>query len=287
MKNYKYEVIDCDSEAYPNKLKQIDNPPKKLYLAGDISLISTESVAIVGSRKFTKYGREISQIIAKELAKCSITVVSGMALGIDTFAHEASLKANGKTIAVIGTGINMVYPASNRGLMEEIYNKGLIISEYEPNFSGSKFTFPLRNRIISGISSKVVIVEAGAKSGALITANYAIEQGKDVYSVPGNINSYASIGTNKLIYDGANPLINIGDLISNLGIEYVKNDIKINDLSEEEMRIAKEVRESGVITADEIYKKTGYEMSKINSIITILEIKGIIRSYGGKIYYEI
>lgn len=287
MNNYKYEVIDCDSEAYPNKLKEIENPPKKLYLAGDISLLYTESVAIVGSRKFTAYGREISQIIAKELAKYSITVVSGMALGIDTFAHEASLKANGKTIAVLGTGINRVYPASNRGLMEEIYNKGLIISEYEPDFRGSKFTFPLRNRIISGISSKVVIVEAGAKSGALITANYAIEQGKDVYSVPGNINSYASIGTNKLIYDGAIPLINIGDLISNLGIKYVENDIRLKDLSEEEMRIAKIVREAGEITADEIYKKTGYEMSKINSITTILEIKGIVRSYGGKIYYEI
>lgn len=286
MKNYKYEVIDSGSNEYPNKLKEIENPPKKLYLAGDISLISTESVAIVGSRKFTAYGREISQIIAKELAKSSITVVSGMALGIDTFAHEASLKANGKTIAVLGTGINRVYPASNRGLMEEIYNKGLIISEYEPDFSGTKFTFPLRNRIISGISSKVVIVEAGVKSGALITANYAIEQGKDVYSVPGNINSYASVGTNKLIYDGANPLINIGDLISNLGIKDVENDIRLKDLSEEEMRIAKEVREAGEITADEIYRKTGYKMSKINSITTILEIKGIVRSYGGKIFYE-
>lgn len=286
MARYRYKIVEFDNPDYPAQLKKIDNPPKKLYCAGDLSLLNGKMAAVVGSRKFTEYGREIAEMIGRELAKASIPVVSGMAYGIDTFAHEGTLGAFGKTVAVLGTGINKAYPASNRGLMDRIYQQGLIVSEFEPDFPGKRYAFPLRNRIISGISSHVIIVEAGNKSGALITANYALEQGKEIYAVPGSILSYASSGTNKLIYDGATPLINIKEVIDDIGGNYMKASDKLNSLSEKEKKIAVLIQESGGITSDEIYEKTNERMNSINAIITILELKGVVRTFGGRVYYD-
>ncbi len=287
MDRYKYKLVNFDNNDYPESLKKIDNPPKKLYCAGDISLLKSKMVAVVGSRKFTSYGREISGLVSRELARVGITVVSGMAYGIDAFAHEGAINVSGKTVAVLGTGINKVYPAANRGLMDKIYEEGLLISEFEPDFPGKKYTFPLRNRIISGLSSHVIIVEAGIKSGALITANYALEQGKEIYSVPGNIMNYASAGTNKLIYDGATPLINIKDLVNDIGVEFIENKDELKGLGEDEKTFALMIKENSGITADEIYEMTNKKMSSINAIITILELKGVIRTFGGRIYYDV
>lgn len=283
---YKYKIIDFNHPDYPEELRTIDNPPKKLYCAGDISLLKSKMAAVVGSRKFTSYGREISGLVSRELAKVGITIVSGMAYGIDTFAHEGALKMSGKTVAVLGTGLNKAYPAVNRGLMDRIYLNGLLISEFEPDFPGKKYAFPLRNRIISGLSSHVIIVEAGIKSGALITATYALEQGKEIYSVPGNIMNYASAGTNKLIYDGATPLVNIRDLINDIGGEFIENKDELKGLGDEEKKFALMIKKSSGITADEIYEITNKKMSSINAMITILELKGVIRTFGGRIYYD-
>lgn len=286
MDRYKYKIININHEDYPEQLRMIDNPPKQLYCAGDISLLETKSAAVVGSRKFTSYGRQITRLISRELARIGATIVSGMALGIDTFAHDGALNAAGKTIAVLGTGLNKVYPAANRALMDKIYEEGLLISEHEPGFGGSRYTFPLRNRIISGISDCTIVVEAGIKSGALITASYALEQGKQIYSVPGNINSAASAGTNQLIHDGATPLFYIRDVIEDLGLSYEEKEDRLSILSEEERIVVTQVIGKNGVTVDEICKETNKKVSRINSLITILELKGVLSTYAGRIYYE-
>lgn len=287
MKRYNYRLIDFEDLEYPKSLRVIDNPPKELYCAGDISLLKSKNAAVVGSRKFTSYGREVSGLVSRELAKVGITVVSGMAYGIDTFAHEGALKVSGKTAAVLGTGLNKAYPAVNRGLMDRIYEEGLLISEFEPDFPGKKYAFPLRNRIISGLSSHVIIVEAGLKSGALITASYALEQGKEIYSVPGNIMNYSSAGTNKLISDGAIPLININDLISDMGVNSIDNGDELKDLSEDEKKFAMMIKNNSGITTEGIYDRTNKKISSINAMVTVLELKGVIRTFGGRIYYDV
>ena len=287
MKRYNYRLIDFEDLEYPKSLRVIDNPPKELYCAGDISLLKSKNAAVVGSRKFTSYGREVSGLVSRELAKVGITVVSGMAYGIDTFAHEGALKVSGKTAAVLGTGLNKAYPAVNRGLMDRIYEEGLLISEFEPDFPGKKYAFPLRNRIISGLSSHVIIVEAGLKSGALITASYALEQGKEIYSVPGNIMNYSSAGTNKLISDGAIPLINIKDLISDMGVNSIDNGDELKDLSEDEKEFALMIKNNSGITTEGIYDRTNKKISSINAMVTVLELKGVIRTFGGRIYYDV
>lgn len=287
MKRYNYRLIDFEDLEYPKSLRVIDNPPKELYCAGDISLLKSKNAAVVGSRKFTSYGREVSGLVSRELAKVGITVVSGMAYGIDTFAHEGALKVSGKTAAVLGTGLNKAYPAVNRGLMDRIYEEGLLISEFEPDFPGKKYAFPLRNRIISGLSSHVIIVEAGLKSGALITASYALEQGKEIYSVPGNIMNYSSAGTNKLISDGAIPLINIKDLISDMGVNSIDNGDELKYLSEDEKKFALMIKNNSGITTEGIYDRTNKKISSINAMVTVLELKGVIRTFGGRIYYDV
>ena len=195
--------LTIDEPAYPALLKQIKDPPKELYYAGDVSLLSTRCVAIVGSRKFTAYGRRIAGRIAGRLAACGVTVVSGMAIGIDGIGHRSALEAGGRTIAVLGNGLDVMYPAANRELKADILRRGLLISEYPPGMKGTKYTFPQRNRIISGLSVGVLVVEAPETSGSLITAARAAEQGRDVFAVPGNIDAVTFRGSNLLIRDGA------------------------------------------------------------------------------------
>ena len=191
MKEHKIELITICDKEYPDKLKYIENAPIALYILGNKSLLKEKSIAVVGSRTCTEYGKTMSQAFSYLLAKNNITIISGLALGIDTFAHEGALLAEGKTIAVIGTGIDLVYPKENIKLMHEIIDKnGLIISEYPLGTKPNKNNFPGRNRIISAISDGVLVIEAREKSGALITVNYALEQGKEVYVVPRKYNQY-------------------------------------------------------------------------------------------------
>ena len=211
--------ISIESSKYPDSLKQIYDPPKKLYVIGDEKLLNNNSIAIVGSRDNTEYGKKAAKYFAYNLAKENICIVSGLARGIDSFAHIGTLQAKGKTIAVVGNGLDIVYPKENEKLAQEIIKSGgAIISEYPIGSKPERFHFPARNRIISGLSNGVLVVEAKEKSGSLITADFAIEQGKEVFVVPGNINSLNSVGTNSLIKDGAILVSNYQEILQWLDI---------------------------------------------------------------------
>ncbi len=213
-----FKKIDIDSLDYPESLKHIDYPPKNLYYLGDCSLLKNNCLAIIGCRSASKYGLKISNIFSDGVSKAGITIVSGLAKGIDKIAHEASINNIGKTIAVLGNGVDIIYPAENEELYYKIINNGgLIISEFEPGVLPLKENFPRRNRIISGISRGVLVVEAKKRSGTMTTVNHAINQGKEIYVIPGNIDSLNSIGTNDLIKDGAKLVTNFKEIVCDFG----------------------------------------------------------------------
>ena len=284
--------ITMESDEYPDSLREIQGSPRELYCIGDISLLKTPCAAIVGSRRYTIYGRQTALMIGKMLAGRGITVVSGMAKGIDSFAHQGALsKQEGKTIAVLGTAIGKPYPASNAALMEEIEEKGLVISEYPPDFPGSQYGFPARNRIISGLSKSVIVVEAGLKSGSLITAQIAGDQGQTVFAVPGNINSQFSIGTNLLIRDGAYPLVVVDDVIREMGVQSLNRGTFGEDqegfpveMDDDEKKLYSEIRQEQGISPDALSEKVELPISKINGILTVMEIKGAIMMCSGRIF---
>jgi DNA processing protein len=222
--------------------------------------------------------------IGKRLAENEIIVVSGMAWGVDSYSHRGALDGKGKTIAVLGCGIDICYPAGNRQLRQEILEEGLIVSEYPPGYPASSFTFPLRNRIISGLCEATVIVEAGLNSGSLITAERAVEQGRNVFAVPGNINSIHSIGTNKLIQDGAYPLAVIDDVFEVLGIKKKENFEVMEKLGKDERRVLSVIMKSSEVSINYICNLIEMEPSQVAAIVTILEMKGIIYSALGKIF---
>ncbi|HJJ04297.1 MAG TPA: DNA-processing protein DprA [Clostridiaceae bacterium] len=210
-------IITIMDKEYPKKLKKIEDCPMYLYTKGNIELLNKKSIAIVGSRNCTSYGKEVAQIMAKQLVSNNIIVVSGLAKGIDTFSHLGAINYYSSTIAVLGCGIDRIYPNENRRLAQNILQKnGLIISEYVMGTKPERLNFPARNRIISGISDGVLVVEATNKSGALITVDFAIEQGKDVFAIPGNINSIFSNGTNQILKEGAKLTNNVMDILEEL-----------------------------------------------------------------------
>lgn len=214
----KIELITIYDKEYPESLKEIYDSPIVLFAKGNIKLLNKKNVAIVGSRNCTEYGKNISKKFAYDLAKQNICIVSGLAKGVDKYAHIGALDAKGDTIAVIGNGLDIVYPYENKYLSERIIkNNGLIITEYIIGTRPDKMNFPARNRIISGLSKGIVVVEACLKSGSLITVDFGLEQGKDIFAVPGNIDSCNSEGTNELIKQGANVVIKSQDIIEVLG----------------------------------------------------------------------
>lgn len=206
--------IRLGDENYPLKLQNIYAKPQNLYLIGDESLLNSKSIAIIGCRDCTEYGKNNAFRFGYELAQRGICIISGLARGIDAYAHMGALKAKGKTIAVLGCGLDVIYPEGNLRLYQEILrNSGAIITEYPIGTKPEKHHFPARNRIISGLSDGVLVVEAKRRSGTSITVNYALEQGKDVFAIPGNISSINSYGTNELIKEGAIPVTNVEDII--------------------------------------------------------------------------
>lgn len=214
MEKNNIKIVNYTNKDYPQKLNYIKNRPIVLYMMGNTKNVNNETVAIVGSRMASLYGKKNAYFFSYELAKRNVNIASGLAKGIDAYSHIGALKAKGKTIAVIGCGLDQIYPKENEKLYYKILeNDGLIISEYIVGTKPEKVNFPRRNRIISGISNSVIVVEASKKSGSLITANYAIDQGKEVWAVPGNINFVNSIGTNNLIKDGANVLTELSDIV--------------------------------------------------------------------------
>lgn len=211
------KIIYQAQKEYPEKLNNIFAPPAKLYLVGDEQILNKPAIAIIGCRDASDYGKKVAFNFAYELAKKGIVIISGLARGIDTYAHLGAVKANGKTIAVLGSGLKHIYPAENKQLCNEIVQKGgTIVTEYEPHVKPLGTNFPTRNRIISGLSNGVLVVEAKQKSGTLITVDYALEQGKNVFVVPGNITSIKSHGTNELIKQGAKPVTNINEILEEL-----------------------------------------------------------------------
>ena len=207
-------VISCLDKRYPEKLKNIYDKPIVLYAKGNLEILNKKSIAMVGCRDCSKYGKDVAKKIAYELAKQGICIISGLAKGIDKYSHIGALQANGSTIAVLGNGLDCVYPDENRDLYKSIIeNNGLIITEYIIGTRPDKMNFPARNRIISGLSDGIVVVEAKERSGSLITADFGLEHGKDIFAVPGNINSYNSVGTNDLIKQGAIVVTSYKDIL--------------------------------------------------------------------------
>lgn len=281
----KIRNVKLGEKDYPELLQYISNPPKILYYIGDITIASKPSIAIVGARKASSYGKWAAYGFAKKLSDYGVVAVSGMAYGIDSYAHKGAVENQGKTIAVLGCGIDICYPASNKELKENILKEGLILSEYEQGVQPLPFRFPMRNRIISGLCIGTIIVEAGLNSGSLITAECAAEQGRNIYAVPGNINNVYSFGTNKLIKDGAIPLTAFDDIIEELGIPRGTPTEKLEiELGKDEREIYDIVRQNGEITTDFICRSTGKLPSDVNAMVTILEMKGLLQTALGKVF---
>ncbi|SHH07324.1 DNA-processing protein DprA [Tepidibacter thalassicus] len=281
--------ITINNPRYPKKLKNIYNPPYVLFVKGNVDILSEFSIAMVGSRKPTIYGIWCAKKFSSELSSLGINIISGMALGIDFYSHLGCLNNKGKTIAVLGSSIDKVYPKENINLMNDIIEDGgAVISEYPLGTSARPIYFPMRNRIISGISDGVLIVEAGEKSGALITMDYALEHGKNVFSIPGNINSQMSKGTNKIIKEGAKMITCVDDILEEYNIFYEKNlyvlDKEDIELSKDEQKMVNILKEYGSLHVDLICKYTKLNIKDILGILNVLEIKGIVSELGNKIY---
>ena len=281
--------VYINEEKYPSLLKEISDPPDPLYYIGDLGLLDKECIAVVGSRKTTQYGRWTARTLARKIAAAGGVVVSGMAAGIDACAHWGAIDASVdgeryNTVAVMGCGIDTCYPKNNRELWDKIISNGLVISEYAPGTPAAKYTFPQRNRIISGVSGAVAVIQAPNSSGALITAERAAEQGRDVYAVPANINSEYSFGSNKLLLDGALPLVILDDILTARGLGgNVVHDAELA-LGEEEKQVLKELVSGGERTADQLSYALNLPVAEINGIVTILEMKGIVCTSLGKIF---
>lgn len=280
------EIITLKSPNYPRLLKCIYDPPTVLYAKGKLNNDSL-NIAIVGSRNATLYGLDTSAKLAKRLAGYGLTVVSGMARGIDTYAHRGAISVAGNTVAVLGCGLDKVYPPENKKLMQQIIENGAVITEFLPGTAPLAYNFPARNRIISGISAGVIIVEAGEKSGSLITTDYALEQGREVFSVPGNIDSSVSVGTNRLIRDGAKIVTGIFDILDELGVNHEK-PVKMKNpeyecLDNDEKRVVKCLRR-GMLDIDAISRKCGMESNLVSSILLMLELKAVVEQHPGKKY---
>lgn len=283
----KIKKIDVTDKTYPRGLKKISNPPKTLYFKGNL-LPKESCFAIVGTRRCSGYGKQIALEIAGDLAEAGLTIVSGMALGIDTLSHLAIIERNKRTIAVLGTGLDekSIYPRPNIGLAERILETGgCLISEYPPGTRGTNFTFPQRNRIISGMSLGVLVIEAKQKSGALITAEWAKKQGKKVFAVPGSIHSLNSKGCHYLIKKGAKLVDGANDILEELNLRNLKLELgeRVMGDTNEEISILKALKQ-GPLYVDKIIEKTGLTAAVVASTLAILEIKGGVRNLGGNTY---
>jgi DNA processing protein len=290
-------TVSPGDDGYPPLLRSIERPPDPLYYEGDLSVLSRPCVAVVGSRKATDYGRWAALNLARRLSAHGVVVVSGMAEGADSFAHRGALEGPTPTVAVMGNGLDICFPKMNEALRSRIAEKGLLLSEYEDGTRGARFTYPARNRIISGLCLATVIVEAGLSSGSLITAGHAAAQGRSVYAVPGNINRKLSVGCNKLIKDGAAPLVFFDDILDDLGLRTRvnvaapagtgtgKNPSRAGEpgLGEDEILVLGAVCGHGELTVDDAAALTRLTVPTVTSVVTLLEIKGLVHFDHGHI----
>lgn len=270
--------------VYPALLKEIRDYPKELYYIGDPKLLEEKCVSIVGSRKTNQYGRSTAYSFGKALGQRGITVVSGMAVGIDTCAHEGALQEKGSTAAVLACGLDLCYPPRNRELKGKIESAGIVLSEYPPGTAAQRYYFPQRNRIISGLSPLTVVVQAGNRSGALITAELAADQGRDVGAVPGNIDSEYNLGSNKLLREGAFALTGVQDLLEASGVSVLSEPEAERMLSDEEKQLYFLLCSHGEMSLDQLAFYLKKPVNEVGSLAIVMEMKGIVFSAMGKVF---
>ena len=294
MEKHGVRVLTLADDNYPLSLRYLPDAPIVLYVQGEVRRQDMVAIGVVGTRNYTLYGKTQATVLSGELAAAGITIVSGLARGIDTFAHRAALDKGGRTIGILGGGIDCFFPSENKELARKISTSGAVISEYTMAEHPTRQTFPLRNRIISGLSLGTVVIEADEKSGALITARWALEQGREVFAVPGNISSRYSRGTNRLIREGAKLVENTQDIIEEINClqglsrrkkKPVQQDLAI-ELDEHEDVIFKLIGQEPVNIESLLYR-TGLPLGRLSPLLLQLEMKELIRELGGKNYIRI
>ena len=294
IKDFGATVLTQDLPLYPRALREIHAPPIVLYVWGEVQERDRHAIAVIGSRKTTHYGSECAKKLAYQIAYAGLTVISGLARGIDTAAHQGALAAKGRTIAVIGSGLTKLYPPENQALAEKIANgNGAILSEFSMEVEPDRQTFPMRNRIISGWSHGILVVEAGLNSGALITASQAIEQGRSVYAVPGHINAPSAMGSNRLIQEGAKLVMSANDILDDLQVLLPETKPSpeaavrpLPPLTEEERRIYDAINESET-PIDQIAAKCDLPSGTVSSTLLRLELKRLVKQLPGKYFVKL
>jgi DNA processing protein len=279
-------IVTWADPAYPEHLREIADSPPILYLKGDLLSTDRWAVAVVGTRRVTPYGRQVVERLVAELSRSGVTIVSGLARGIDALAHRVALQAGGRTLAVLGSGLDRLYPTEHAALAREITAKGAVITEFPLGTPPDAVNFPRRNRIISGISMGTVVVEAGETSGALITADFALEQGRDVFAVPGSILSPSSAGSNRLIQDGAKLVANARDVLEELNMTAVaQHQAARETLPENETEAALlRLLSSEPVHVDELGRTSDLPVADVSSALTMMELKGLVRQIGAMNY---
>lgn len=281
------QLLTWQMAEYPSYLKETPTPPPLIYLSGDLQEVDQFAVAVVGTRRLTSYGRQVTKDLVTGLVHNGVTVVSGLARGIDAVAHKTAVDLDGRTIGVLGSGIDQIYPSEHRSLAKEISSgRGALISEYGLGVRPEAKNFPPRNRIISGLSLGVIVVEAGERSGALITTNFALEQNRDVFAVPGNVNSPVSMGPNRLIQQGAKLVTNVDDVLEELNLHMVAEKTAVQLAlpgSNEEIALYTYLSAQPV-HIDELSRATGLSSSAVSGTLTLMELKGMVQQVGGMNY---
>lgn len=286
----KATVLTLNNSQYPVNLKAIYDPPPVLYVLGEVRMEDLLSISIVGTRRPTRYGRNVASMLAKGLAERGLTIVSGMARGIDSFAHRGALEGSGRTIGVLGCGVDVVYPAEQGPLRDRIVRSGAILSEFPMGTRPNRGNFPMRNRVISGLSLGTMVVEGGAGSGALITASIALEQGREVFSVPGCITTSASAGTNRLIREGAKVVTCVEDVVEEFSPQVqALLSAAPSTPAEEEALAPEEKRVYSLVTDEEqhidfLIAQSGLPAAEMSSILVRLELAGLVKQHAGKLF---
>ena len=279
-------ILTWEDEAYPPLLHQVYSPPPVLYVRGELLSDDEWAVAVVGTRRATVYGKEVTRRLGQDLARSRVTVVSGLARGIDSVAHQAALDAGGRTVAVMACGLDRVYPPEHRNLALEILENGAWVSDYPLGIPPDAKNFPPRNRIISGLSLGVVVVEAGVRSGALITVDFALEQGREVFAVPGNILNPTSAGCNRLIHDGAKMVLGVEDILEELNLTMIEHQAEVRaavPADETEAQLLKLISDSPT-HVDEVCRQSQLPIQEVSSTLAMMELKGMVRQVGGMHY---
>ena len=286
LERYKIKGLTYNDPGYPPRLKEIYDYPPIIYIRGQLLPEDEWCLAIVGTRKATLYGRQVTEEIAAGLARNKITIISGLARGIDTVAHTSALEADGRTIAIFACGLDIVYPAENAGLARRIMEQGALISEYPPGTRPRAENFPRRNRIMSGLSLGVLVTEADEISGPMITANMAVEQNREVFAIPGSVLSQASRGTNLLIQEGAKSVLKTSDILEELNLTSAVQRLETNEIAPASETELKLLRKLGAepIHIDELCRLSGLSISTVSSTLAMMELKGMVRQVGTMSY---